>query len=232
MSADNRAGKTEYGMTINNKDKAYLFGVYLGDGCCYKSPSCSFSIASGDKDVIEKTSSIVNQHFNKNSKIKLIKPNNTQLYYFRVYSKALFEMLTSQTKNKSELPEFVINSDKETKSEFVAALMDTDGYISTGVNKFGWQRYSLGFINSGEWLNNFIMLLQNLGIKVGKKTLKKKYRSLNEKDCYQININLRSFVEEGLYFSCQRKQALLERYKSNVKFQSYQNPQRTYAKHN
>jgi len=221
MSADNPAGKTQYEIFSNEKDKAYLFGVYLGDGCCHKSKSYAFSIVSGDKDIIERTCFIVNNSFNKNGSIKNIMPNKTQLYFYRVYSKLLFEILTSQTKNKSSLPNFVINSNKEIVLEFVAALLDTDGYISTGINKFGWQRYSLGFINSGDWLDQFINLLRNFGVKVGKKTLKKKYRSSNEKDCYQININLRSFVNNGFYFKCQRKQNLLEKYKANVKYQSY-----------
>ena len=221
MSADYLAGKTQYQNFSNTKYKAYLFGVYLRDGCCHKSQGYSFSIASGDKDVIEITRFIINKLFNKNGHIRNIMPNKMQLYYYRVYSKGLFEMLKSQTKDKSCLPQLVINSNKKIVTEFVAALMDTDGYISSGINRFGWQRYSLGFTNSGDWLDQFIYLLRNFGIKVGKKTLKKKYRSLDEKDCYQININLRSFVDKGFYFRCQRKQDLLEKYKANVKYQSY-----------
>lgn len=219
MDADNQAGKAQYDKSFI--DIAYLFGVYLGDGCCPKSRGYMFRIVSADKDVIEKTRTIVNQLINRNISIKEIMPNKTKLYDFRVYDKKLFEMLTSQTNRKSKIPEFVINSDKKIKSEFIAGLMDTDGYISTGTNRFGWQRFSLGFINSGKWTDQFIILLRDTGIKVGKKTLKKKYRSIKEKDCYQININLRSFVENSLYFKCQRKQELLEKYKVNVKYQSY-----------
>ncbi len=130
-------------------------------------------------------------------------------------------MLTIQTNKKSEIPKFVINSDKKIIAEFIAGLMDTDGYISFGINKYGWKRFSLGFINSGNWMNQFINLLKDVGVKVGKKTLKKKYRSINEKDCYQVNINLRSFIENGLYFCCKRKQALLEKYQATIKYQSY-----------
>ena len=123
--------------------------------------------------------------------------------------------------NKNKIPKTVIDSKIEIIAEFVAGLMDTDGYISTGKTRLGHQKFSLGFINSGEWLDPFITLLKFLEVKVGKKTLKKKYRSDNEKDCFQININLRSFVEAGLYFNCQRKQRILDKYKSNVRYQSY-----------
>lgn len=222
MNADNHAGKIQYEREFSNeRNEAYLFGVYLGDGCCHKSKSYGFTIVSADNDVIEKTCLIVNQLFNKNCSVTKIMPNETQLYRFRAYSKYLFERLTSQTNNKHQLPSFIMNADIKIVSEFVAGLMDTDGYISKGINNFGWQRFSLGFINSGEWLNQFIDLLEKFGVKVGKKTLKKKYRSLDEKDCYQININLRSFVEKGFYFNCKRKQDLLENYKVNVKYQSY-----------
>lgn len=217
MSADNHAGKTQYG--ISQKDMAYLFGVYLGDGCCFN--KSNFSIVSGDRDVIERTSLIANQLTGKNSVIREIKPNNTQLYFFRTYDRNLFQILTSQTKNKSELPQFVLDSDNNIKSELIAGLMDTDGYISTGITQLGWQRFSLGFVNSAQWIDQFILFLEKIGVKVGKKTLKKKMRSPNEKDCYQININLRSFVENKLYFYCKRKQTLLEKYKVNVKYQSY-----------
>lgn len=222
FSADNHAGKIQYD-AFDNKNRAYLFGVYLGDGCCSKfTRHYNFRIISEDGDVIERTMQIVNLLFNKNYHLISIKPNKTYLYSFTVGSnKNLFDMLISETGYKTHLPEFVMNSDREIKAEFVAGLMDTDGYISSSKNKFGQQRFSLGFVNSGDWLDQFIALLQSLGVKVGKKTPKRKYRSVNEKDCYQININLRSFIERGLYFNCQRKQRTLEKYKSSVRYQSY-----------
>lgn len=221
-SADNHAGKIQYG-AFDNINRAYLFGAYLGDGYCGKfKKHYHFRIVSEDEDVIERTKQIVNFLFNKNYHLISIKPNKTSLYSFTVASnKNLFEMLISETSYKTRLPEFVMNSDQKTKAEFVAGLMDTDGYISSCKNKFEQQRFSLGFINSGKWLGQFIALLQSLGVKVGKKTLKRKYRSVNEKDCYQININLRSFIEAGLYFNCRRKQQVLEKYKSSVRYQTY-----------
>lgn len=216
MDADNHAGKTCY-----DKEKAYLLGIYLGDGCCHKSKGYGFCIISGDKDVIEKAKIISNGITKKDCQLQEIMPNKTKLYRFRTYSKELFNFLTSETENKSKIPEAIINSNKEIILEFVAGLMDTDGYISSGINSFGCQRYSLGFVNSAQWIDGFIMILRNFGIKVGKKTLKRKYRSNKEKDCYQININLRSFIEHDFYFNCKRKQELLEKYKTNVKYQSY-----------
>lgn len=221
MGADNHAGKAQLADSLDMESKAYLFGVYLGDGCCSKFTNHhNFSLVSGDEDVVERTMRIVNQMLPKNYPLTIVTPNNTKLYRFRAWNKKLFEMLKSETENKIKLPEFVMDSDLRA-SEFVAALMDTDGYISAGTNKFGQQWFHLGFINSGKWMDQFIALLQRMGVKVGKKTLKKKYRSVNEKDCYQININLRSFVEAGLYFRCQRKQLILEKYKSSVRYQSY-----------
>ena len=165
--------------------------------------------------------SIVNHITTRNYHLSSIQPNKTKLYRFRAYNKKLFKILVFETENKRCFPEFVMNSEKRIIAEFIAGLMDTDGYISTGTNKFGQQRFSLGFVNSGKWLDEFIALLKKFGVKVGKKTLKKKYRSVNEKDCYQININLRSFVDNGFYFNCGRKQDILEKYKSRVRYQSY-----------
>ena len=220
-SADNHAGKTQY-VNSHDTNKAYLFGAYLGDGCCSKfTGHHTFSIVSEDRDVVERTQMIVNRMLQSNYPLTYITPNKTKLYRFRSWNKKLFGMLISESGNKSKIPEFVRSSDLRVISEFVAGLMDTDGYISIGTNKFGQQRFSLGFINSGTWMDDFIALLREIGIKVGKKTLKKKYRSVNEKNCYQININLRSFVEVGLYFNCRRKQRILDLYRSNVRYQSY-----------
>lgn len=220
MGADNQAGKAPNDESYYKKNKAYLFGAQVGDGCCFTKQH-SFTIVSGDRDVIERVKVIVNQILQKNYPLAYIRPNNVKLYHFRTYNKKLFKMLMSETENKKCLPKFVVDSDKRIIAEFIAGLMDTDGYISAGTNKFGQQRFSLGFVNSGEWIDEFIALLQKLGIKVGKKTLKKKYRGVSEKDCYQININLRSFVENNLYFCCGRKQNILEKYKSRVRYQSY-----------
>lgn len=221
-SADNHAGKIQYD-AFDNKNRAYLFGVYLGDGYCGKSTRhYCFRIISEDGDVIERTMQIVNLLLKKNYHLILIKPNQIPLYSFTVASnKNLFDMLISETSYKTRLPGFVMTSEKETKAELIAGLIDTDGYISICKNKLGQQRFSLGFVNSSEWLDQFITLLESLGVKIGKKTLKRKYRSVNEKDCYQININLRSFVEANLYFNCQRKERILEKYKSSVRYQSY-----------
>lgn len=221
-SADNHAGKIRYEDAFDKRNKAYLLGVYLGDGCCSKfTRHYCFTIISEDRDVIERTNGIVNSLLNKNYPLSYLTPNKTKLYKFRSWNKNLFEILIFETANKTKIPQTIINSKVEIIREFVAGLMDTDGYISNGINKFGQQRFSLGFINSGEWLDQFIVLLRQLGVKVGKKTLKKKYRSTNEKDCYQININLRSFVNSGLYFNCRRKQQTLENYKLSVRYQSY-----------
>lgn len=221
-SADNHAGKIQYNGSFDEKSLAYLFGVYLGDGCCSRTANhYCFSILSEDRDVIERTKEIVNLSLNKNYPLTYLKPNKTNLYRFRSWNKWLFEMLKSETANKTKIPQIIINSKIGIIAEFVAGLMDTDGYISTGKTRLGQQRFSLGFINSGEWLDPFIILLQFLEVKVGKKILKKKYRSKDEKDCFQININLRSFVEAGLYFNCQRKQQILDKYKSSVRYQSY-----------
>ncbi len=222
FDADNHAGKAQYSF-LEQKYMAYLFGVYLGDGCCNKAGRhYNFRIVSEDDDVVRKTMKIVNKMFNRHYKIIFKKPNKTRLSCLSVYSdKVMFNLLREVTLNKSKIPEFVKNSSSVIKAEFVAGLMDTDGYASQGINKFGQQRFSLGFVNSSKWIDEFIDFLTRLKVKVGKKTLKKKYRSLNEKDCYQININLRSFVEAGLYFSCKRKQRILDNYLSNVRYQSY-----------
>lgn len=231
MDADNHAGKTQY--DDNLIKKAYLFGAFLGDGCCCNygknKDSYSFTIISEDKDVIERIRDIVNNLLQKNYSIKESMPNKTKLYKFRAFKKIFYEMLTLQTNYKLELPSFVLNSnDLKIIAEFIAGLMDTDGHICAGINKLGQQTFQLGFTNTAKWLDDFIVLLEKVGVKVGKKTLKKKYKyNYSKKDCYTVGINLRSFVESGLYFNCKRKQKILEYYKKNVRYYSYRKSSET-----
>lgn len=203
--------------------KAYLLGAFMGDGCVYYDGKHHvFRLDSLDRDFVEKVATCCEQLTGCRYRIKPYRKQKVELYKLWVCSKEIYDFLTEQTERKQELPKLVKESKRrEVKAAFVAGLMDSDGYISMGTAQGRWQRFSMGFVSSGAWLQDFKSLLQSLGVKVGSSTLKRKYRSPREKNCYQVNINIRSFVESGLYFGCYRKQAKLERYKASVRYQSY-----------
>jgi intein/homing endonuclease len=203
--------------------KAYLLGAFMGDGCVYyDGKHCVFRLVSLDQDFVEKVAHCCEQLTGRRYRIKPYRKNKVELYKLWVCSRKIYDFLIQQTEQKRRLPKLVNESKcREVKAAFIAGLMDSDGYISMGTLQGRWQRFSMGFVNSGAWLEEFKSLLQSLGVKVGCSTLKRKYRSSREKDCFQININIRSFVESGLYFGCHRKQTKLEQYKMSVRYQSY-----------
>ncbi len=197
-----------------NDIQAYFLGAYLGDGNLWndkKGWHPRIIMVSLDKDVIEKFAYCGSVLFECASKVKpyYSKPH---LWMVRLYTKKGEKFLRKYTGNqKSWLfkpKEWMLSA----QHEFVSGLMDTDGYISQSFTRHNDPRWTLGFVNSAQWLPNFKSLLQSLGVICGKTTLKNKYRSKLEKDCYQLHINLLSYVAAGLYFSCKRKQRRLEAY--------------------
>ena len=194
---------------INNL--SYIVGVFLGDGCYYKRPFRSEIIIVGqDKDILEKVSRCCSKLGMTKYKVSSYRKN---LFRIRITNSEFANTLNALTKGKTIIPDMTTKSHIR---EFVAGLMDTDGHIAkskvTRKNKT-WTRYAIGFTNSAPWLDNFLNILNYLGVKTGKKTLKRKYRNpLTEKDCYLIGLNIQSFIKSNLFFSCKRKQKRLNEY--------------------
>jgi intein/homing endonuclease len=200
------------------KEIAYLLGVYLGDGCLYHR---QFTVVKNDEDTIQRVASILESIFGRKPRTYTVQPNRTTLYACRIEGKEVPKWFRMVCPTKNRLPACVLNAPDEVQKEFIAGLMDTDGYISYGMNKEGFQKVSMGFTSASPWLLDFRAMFQRHGVKVGKLTLKNKYRSPLERDCFQVGINVRSFADAGLYFRCVRKQSRLNRYKTSVRFQAY-----------
>ena len=200
-----------------NIQLAYLLGAYLGDGNIWKcqgNHKCyETKVVSLDRDVLEYFAECATSQFVCSANVR--RCCEGKYWQVKVSNKSLMYFLEEETGTKKALLPIGIKSwTREEQVELVAGLMDTDGYISLSKTRLDTPRWTMGFVNSADWFWDFRELLQSLGVKCGKATLKRKYRSSAEKDCYQLHINTRSFIDAGLLFRCQRKQERLLSYAS------------------
>lgn len=200
--------------TINDDKMAYIIGVTMGDGCIYDSGDRAYiKFVMEDRDIMEHVATFHTTLTGHHCNVRPIK-KKPHLSALNLTNTRLARDFCELTQRKTILPTLTSVS---AKMNFIAGLMDTDGHISQNTTTNGqsakrWTRFSLGFVNSGLWLGDFLKLLQEFAVTVGKPVLKRKYRSCDEKDCWQVAINLKSFSAAGLFFRCQRKQNVLLAY--------------------
>ncbi len=188
--------------------EAYLLGAYLGDGHCQvrtvRRPfNYQFMMPSTDPDLLVKVRSCIHQCFPQSAdrvSIKKYHANDRAEHLF-CGSKDLCLFLRSRCDVKNRLPLF---PNVTLFREFVAGLMDTDGWIAESILPYG-SRWSIGFATTSLWHDSFKRLLQHYGVKVGKTLIKNCDKNPNWKPLYSVTFNKDSFVDAGFYFSIQRK---------------------------
>ncbi len=196
-----------------NTGTAYFLGVYLGDGSAYnKGHTYQIRLVCLDKDIVERWALCVSNVFMCTATVHrdYSKP---RFWAVRASSKSAYRFLETTTGFKEGFPVGVMKWNNDSVREFVAGLMDTDGYIAKSKTRVNTPRWQTGFVNTRPWIYQLKSLLQSHGVTCGAVTLKKKYRpEWKEKDCFQLHINLMSFAEKGFYFRCKRKQERLDEY--------------------
>jgi hypothetical protein len=213
------------------KDLAYATGLLLGDGCLSVIPNNhamtlhkSTMMGSMDKDVMEEFHRILKENFGCNSNIK----ENNNFYTYSTSKGIVFDYFSFNTAFKTKFPDDIWNSEKSIQLDFLSGLLDSDGFASfthspEGKDKKGRlvkarDQFRMGFTNT-RFIMEMTELLDRLHIKYGKlwannhQTEQIKFRKVGKQlTRYTIPINAMSFVEQGGYFKCQRKQSRLEKY--------------------
>lgn len=190
-----------------SKEMAYLFGVYLTDGCI--TGEGKFILQVIDKDFAEQTLKCIKAVYptctaevweRENTKGKWNK--NTQ-YCISCGFTSLKPFFEQQTGKKHHVPYIIWGAPRIVQKWFVAGIMDGDGYITKTKRKNGKYSYKIGVgkVEDG-WILEFEELLHKLGVKTGKRQ-----RSLTKNGvpfiCLVIKNN--SFLENGLFFTIGRK---------------------------
>ena len=167
-------GKKAISMTDSisfNKDKAWLLGLMLCDGCYDKHITCSLN-CEGEDDIIEKCESVLNKCYCINTKkvdysdtprrhyidVQAMTSNDNRLIEFMNYFIAEFGGIK---KNDRQIPNEVFSWDRESQLAFMAGMIDADGYI----NNTKVLRVQMGSVNKELALQQ-AMLVRQLGYDV------------------------------------------------------------------
>lgn len=212
---------------IYSLDIAYLLGIYLTDGYVTKE---SIRLRVVDLDIAERFASIGFTIFAKHPKIYKFKNkskngyNNQDFYEVNIFGKKLCSWITELTDTKAKIPDFAYSMNIDWKKEFIAGIIDGDGWCSVQQQSYGphqklcWTGW-IGFTGQQQsYISQMGDFLDTTGVdyavsakQVGtRNTVMLEYRFKNK-----------SFVENGLYFRCKRKQDNLDTIKREKIGQKY-----------
>lgn len=217
---------------ITNEELLYATGLLLGDGCLSAVPNSNCStlhrrttISSIDVDIVDEFKRIVEKTFGCDSKIRFIPESHC--YEYGTSKGIVFDYFAENTAHKTKFPDSLKYATKPEKLAFLAGLLDTDGFasmtrhperIQDGYHKKAREQFRMGFTNT-RFIMELVELLDRLQIKYGKiwvnnhQTDHIKFKKVGKQlTRFTIPINPMSFIEQGGYFRCERKQAKLRQY--------------------
>lgn len=205
---DNQQGKT-YESGINAM--AYVLGAFQGDGY-YKYHYYGnggwyiIEISKGDKEVIERCQFIINSVFNTSYSLlsRRIK-SGLIIWTLRTSKKVIYDFMTIATGFKTMIPHAIITGDKQTQLNYISGLFDTDGSVAMNNDRFQLKYSSVEL----KVIESVALLLQRLGVKVGKIG---SYNKGGYKTVYNIQPNIRSFIDAGCIFYNNKKASRIKAY--------------------
>jgi len=195
------------------KDFAYLLGVYLGDGCVTRNGNNPvFRLNTIDEDFAEATKRALFSITGKTARIckhdvsKSSKPN----YSLQCNGiNDLCHWLVENTENKTCFPQIVLRSHK---IAFIEGLMDSEGFVAANSNPTN-RRYYMGYKSCDPWVQNFILILQSVGIRIGKVSTEKPKKA-GYKQPTRFAIKIQSWIDSGAKFNIARKQNRVDEWAS------------------
>lgn len=201
---------------------AYLTGVYLGDGYIAKPQGYyRFRLNTIDEDFAEATAYALEKINDFHPKIgcESVKKSDNLNYYVNANGEEL-AWLIEASDSRNKIPDFIWDLPREAKVHFVAGVMDSEGYCSNGTNN----RKSLGLKATDDWIDDFYDLMEQLGVKVGKKGIEE---LPSGKTSTRFHFNIKSFTSKGCYFHIKRKSERVREWLKHRELHS--NPQRLYV---
>jgi len=210
------------------KNYAYLLGVYLGDGCVTRDKSTNsgreiryypvFRLNTIDEDFAQATKKALEEFtdrpisIHKHSVKKSSKPN----YSLRCGDPDICKNLKSVTQNKQIIPKFVHDWSRAEKLSFIVGLMDSEGFVAKQSNS-GYECtnrcYYMGYKSCDVWVPDFIVLLEGVGIKIGKVSQEKPLKP-GYKIPTRFHIKMQSWVDSGARYNIARKQDRVDEWAS------------------
>lgn len=210
------------------KDYAYLLGTYFGDASVVKrTEHCyTFTIEAIDKDFIERVRNELESYTGK--KVNIFERSRKTgtgkvMYALTCSKKLLFKQFIDDTGDCKFIPDYVYEWPEENRIAFLEGVLDSDGWVSQRTNPFGITQFRMGYAVTYSWGVDVKRLLESVGVfcsNIGESKQKSGKISL------RFAINMKSFVESGVKFTAQRKQARVNMYEQ---LKLHNKPQRLYA---
>ena len=129
---------------------------------------------------------------------------------------SLAKRLVADTESKTKIPFYVSEASDENKRAFISGVMDSEGFVARAKSGRG-MHFFLGYKSCDVWVPEFIRILQSVGIKIGKVSVK-----TPEKPGYKIpvgfGIKLASWVDSDCHFNIARKEERVMDWKNNYRF--------------
>lgn len=205
-------GNNTFTFNKDDLDVAYLLGIYLTDG--YVKPDCvTMRVRVIDQDIAQNVVNIHNKLFGRNTKVLgPIQSGKSIVYEGNVYSKSFCDWLITETELKSRLPLWVYKQSNEWVLSFLSGLLDGDGFIN--ISKRRYKNSPTGKINwscdiglcgiHDSYIKDLPKLLNKHGIRFYENTRIDK-RPNRTKPITKIQFVISSFIENNLFFQCNRK---------------------------
>lgn len=205
------------------KTFAYLLGVYLGDGCVTTSgqialstgrASLVFRLNTIDKDFADATADALLDLTGKRPNVREhpVKMKNAANNFAMSHAcRELCEQLVADTNDKTAIPAYVFRWPDDLKREFIAGLMDSEGFVAANKGGLTGRSFYMGFKSCDVWVPDFVRILQSVGVHIGKIGIEKP-RKPGYKVPTRFTIKMQSWVDSGCRFKIARKQLRADRW--------------------
>lgn len=198
------------------KSFAYIFGVYLGDGCVTASGRYTvFRLNTIDADFAASTKLALEELGSRWATVsvhavsKSSKPNHS----LTARHDDLCARLVELSDGKKKLPDDVFNWPRDEQTAFIAGLMDSEGFVAANKTNPTNRRFYMGFKSCDLWVRDFVRLLEHVGCRVGKVSVEEP-RKPGYKPPTRFAIKMQSWIDAGCYFNIARKQRRVEEWAS------------------
>lgn len=196
-----------------DKSYAYLLGVYLGDGCVTNTPDGYpvFRLNTIDADFADAAKQAIAclSRYSININVHAVKKSSKLNHSLRCGDTGLCRRLRNDAPGKRTLPAGILDWPREHQLAFIAGLMDSEGFVAANSTNPTNRRFYMGFKSCDPWVPDFIVLLQRLGVRIGKVQIEEPYRP-GYKPPTRFTIKMQSWIDAGCYFNIRRKQDRVE----------------------
>ena len=170
----------------------WVMGCFIGDGCC---TSSQLTISSGSNEIPERIANIMNFDVRKS------KTNYCYMFYYKdgtvVHTADFFKdypEVVDYSRHKS-IPEDYLYNDVNTRTRLLQGLMDTDGSITCGENRYNVTYSSTSFA----LLKDIQTLIYSLGYTTGPVHVDKRTDKYVENFCGSFHLRVPNIAKPSLF---------------------------------